>query len=218
MTSPVATDRILVHRILPAVVIKRVEDAVPTATAMQEAGLTVLEIPLRTDAAAKAIRAIATALPDMLVGAGTVAHPDQIDEVIDAGGQFAVAAGLNERVVNRARDRNFPFIPGVMTPSEIERAQELGCRVLKLFPASLLGGIAALDALSGPYLPLGIKVIPMGGVREDSLATYLAHPFVAAVGGTWLAPEKLIEAGNWESIRELTSRALRIANEVSQAP
>src|SRR6476659_3811530 len=178
---------LLQRRVLYIALFDRIEDTLPVCEALLAGGLDILEVPLRTDCALASIAAIRKTFPQMHVGAGTVLSTDQLKQAIDAGATFAVAPGLNEKVVTAARDLNVPFIPGVMTPTETDRAIELGCNILKLFPASVVGGPAMLKALAAPFVHLGAKFIPMGGVSQANAAEYLSLPETAAIGGTWLA-------------------------------
>jgi 2-dehydro-3-deoxyphosphogluconate aldolase/(4S)-4-hydroxy-2-oxoglutarate aldolase len=193
-------ENLLSSRILPAVTIEKVTAAVPVARAILRGGLDVMEVPFRTPEAATCIREIIAQVPEMKVGAGTILNQSQLDRCREAGASFALAPGFNPSVVRYARDMGMPFIPGVMTPSEVESAFEMGCAVLKLFPASQLGGAGFLKALHGPYRHLSIRFIPMGGVGLSNMEDYLQQPNVLAVGGSWLAPKSLIRTQNWEQI------------------
>jgi 2-dehydro-3-deoxyphosphogluconate aldolase / (4S)-4-hydroxy-2-oxoglutarate aldolase len=204
----------LQRRVLYIGVFKRLEDTLPVCEALLAGGLDFMEVPLRTECALESIRAIRKTFPQMQVGAGTVLSVDQLKQVIDAGATFAVAPGLNEKVVNAARDLKVPFIPGVMTPTETDRAIELGCHILKLFPAGVLGGPAMLKALSVPFAHLDVKFIPMGGVSQANAAEYLSMSATAAIGGTWLADRKLIADKNWSRITELTKDVMKVATTV----
>ena len=203
---------ILAQKIVPVAVIDRVEDALPVAEALLAGGLTTLELTLRTPAALDCVRRIRKELPAMKVGAGTVLTPDQVDQVADAGAYFAVAPGLNPRVVVHAKSRGLPFYPGVMTPSDVEAALELGCTLQKFFPAAVAGGLEMIKALAGPYAHTGLKLIPLGGVSPRNLAEFLAHPLVAAVGGSWLVDKKLVAAQDWNGITKLVREAVAIAS------
>jgi 2-dehydro-3-deoxyphosphogluconate aldolase/(4S)-4-hydroxy-2-oxoglutarate aldolase len=202
---------ILSKRVVPVVVVDSAEDAVPLARALHAGGLDVVEVTFRTAAAADAINAIRKALPAMTVGAGTLLMPDQVDQAALAGAQFGVAPGLNLRVVQRARDLKLPFIPGVMTPSEIEQALAHDLKLLKFFPAEAAGGVKMLKALAGPYAHTGLSFIPLGGVLPANLAEYLALPLVGAVGGTWIAERKLIQTKAWDEITRLAREAVTLA-------
>jgi 2-dehydro-3-deoxyphosphogluconate aldolase / (4S)-4-hydroxy-2-oxoglutarate aldolase len=198
-------------RVVPVAVIDRVEDAVPLAEALLAAGLGIIEVTFRTAAAADAVRAIVRARTDMVVGAGTLLDPAQVQQAAAAGARFGVAPGLNDAVVHAAREQGLPFIPGVATASEVERALGLGCQLQKLFPADVLGGVKMVKALAGPYAHTGVKFIPLGGITALTMAEYLALPIVAAVGGSWMVDKKLIAARDWAKITALTREALAIA-------
>jgi 2-dehydro-3-deoxyphosphogluconate aldolase/(4S)-4-hydroxy-2-oxoglutarate aldolase len=202
--------RLIHKRLVPVGVIQRTEDAIPIAEALLAGGLDMIEVTLRTAEAEACIRAIRQRFPQMLVGAGTILEPGQIDRCLEAGAQFGVSPGLNENVVRHAQERGLPFVPGVMTPSEVERALALGCRLLKFFPAEAAGGIKMLQALAGPYAHTGIKFIPLGGIHSGNAPGYAALPVVAAIGGSWLLERQLIAEKNWPQITRLVSEALAL--------
>jgi 2-dehydro-3-deoxyphosphogluconate aldolase / (4S)-4-hydroxy-2-oxoglutarate aldolase len=204
-------NRIFEKRVVPVAVIDRVEDAEPLAEALQKGGLDIVEVTFRTPAAEESIRRIRRAYPAMLVGAGTVLDSEQVKRAVDAGAQFGVAPGLNETVVNVARQAGLPFVPGVMTPSEVEAALALGCKLQKLFPAETAGGLSMLKALAGPYGHTGVKFIPLGGVSVATAPAYLALPIVAAIGGSWIADRKLIADQKWSTITSLAAEAVALA-------
>jgi 2-dehydro-3-deoxyphosphogluconate aldolase/(4S)-4-hydroxy-2-oxoglutarate aldolase len=203
--------RILQKRVLPVAVIDRAENAVPLAEAVIAGGVDVIEVTFRTSAAEQSIRNIRKAFPTMLTGAGTILDPDQLQRAFDAGAQFAVAPGLNDVVVTKSLALKLPFIPGVMTPSDVERGLALGCRLQKFFPAEAAGGVKMLQALAGPYGHTGVKFIPLGGINIHNAGEYLALPMVAAIGGSWMVARELIVEQNWPSIRSLTTEAIQIA-------
>jgi 2-dehydro-3-deoxyphosphogluconate aldolase/(4S)-4-hydroxy-2-oxoglutarate aldolase len=205
------SNAILEQRVVPVAVIENVEDAIPIARALLTGGLSTLELTLRTPAALDCIRAIRREVPAMKVGAGTVLTREQVNLVADAGAYFAVAPGLNPRIVQHAQARGLSFYPGVMTPSDVEHALELGCTLQKLFPASVAGGLELVKALAGPYGHTGLKLIPLGGVTAQNMKDYLAHPLVAAVGGSWLVDKKLVAAKDWAGITQLVQEAVAIA-------
>lgn len=192
--------------IVPVIKIERAEDAVPLAGALAKGGLPLAEITFRTDAAEESIRRIAGELPDVLVGAGTVLTVEQADKAIGAGARFIVSPGINPVVVKHCQEKNVPVFPGVATPSDIEVALGLGLKVLKFFPAEALGGLDTLKALSGPYGQ--VSFMPLGGVNAENMNRYLAFPKVAAVGGTWLAKDDVIKAGDFDRITALASEAV----------
>ena len=137
--------------------------------------------------------------------------PAQIDEAIKAGAQFGVSPGFNPTVVRHAVAAGFPFAPGVLTPGEMEQSLELGCPVVKFFPAAAAGGPDFIKSIAAPYAHTALRLIPLGGIGEKNLADYLALPLVVAVGGSWLTDRKLAAAGNWEEITNLTKRAVQLA-------
>ena len=144
------------------------------------------------------------------IGAGTLLSAEQVKQAVDAGAQFGVSPGLYESVLAEAVKRQMPFFPGVMTPTEVGRALELGCKRLKFFPAETAGGVKMLKALAGPFAHTGVKFIPTGGINAASLADYLAVPQVAAVGGSWMAERKLIAEKAWSKITALAAEALNV--------
>jgi 2-dehydro-3-deoxyphosphogluconate aldolase/(4S)-4-hydroxy-2-oxoglutarate aldolase len=200
--------RLIRKRIVPVAVIDNVEAAVPLAHALAEGGLPIIEVTLRTACAVDCIRAIRSECPEVLVGAGTVLHPNQVTTAVEAGALFGVSPGLNEAVVRAAIKQGWFFVPGVMTPSEVELALELDCRLLKYFPADAAGGVKMLKSLAGPYEPAGVRFIPLGGISASNLPEYLALPVVAAVGGSWLCDRALIRENRWSEITKLAFEAV----------
>lgn len=196
---------------IAVVVLDDASKAVKLAKTLLEGGVNVMELTLRTPAALDALGKIVQAVPGMIVGAGTVLTLEQLKQAKAAGAAFAVAPGFNPRIVSAAKEAKFSFAPGVMTPSEIEGAVELGCRLLKFFPASVIGGLKAIKTLVAPYNHLGLKYIPLGGLTPETTAEYLACPLIAACGGSWIAPTKLIAAGDWDAIRANAAKATEIA-------
>jgi len=171
----------------------------------------VMEITFRTAAAEAAIRDIAGRFPAMCVGAGTLLTVEQVERARGAGAQFGVAPGLNPKIVRAAQQAGLAMVPGVMTPTELEAAMDLGCRTLKFFPAEAAGGVKMLKALSGPYGHTGVKFIPTGGIDAKNMRDYLALPAVAAIGGSWMVEKKLIAEARWSEIESLTREALATA-------
>ncbi len=197
-------------RLVCVAVIDKVEDAVPLAEALLAGGLNCIEVTFRTAGAAESIARICQALPQAVVGAGTLLTADNVKAAVDAGAQFGVAPGLSEVVSRAAQARNFPLFPGVITPSEIMHALELGWKHLKFFPAETFGGVNALKALIGPFGHTGVKFIPTGGITAATLPNYLAIPQVAAVGGSWMAERKLVAEKDWSKITSLTAEAMKV--------
>jgi 2-dehydro-3-deoxyphosphogluconate aldolase/(4S)-4-hydroxy-2-oxoglutarate aldolase len=204
--SPLAS-RIESTGIVAVLVIDREEDGPPLAKALLAGGVDVMELTLRTPAALGALRRIRAEVPKMLAGAGTVLTPVQVEEVKKAGAEFAVSPGVNPRVLQAAKDAALPFAPGIATPSDIEHALEFDCRLLKFFPAEPSGGLAYLKAMSAPYQHLGVRFLPLGGLNEKNMSTYLADPFIAAIGGSWLAPRDAIREQRWQDITALARHA-----------
>jgi len=201
----------LAQRLICVAVLDRAVDAVPLAEALLAGGLKVMEIPFRTGDAAEAIRRIRAGVPEMAIGAGTLLTAEQVREAADAGAQFGVSPGLGEGICTAAHDCGMPLFPGVVTPSEIMRALDLGWRRLKYFPAETSGGVNALRALSGPFGHTGLKFIPTGGITQATLPNYLALPQVAAVGGSWMAERKLVAEKSWAKITALAAEAVAVA-------
>lgn len=200
---------ILAKKILPAVTFNNAAHAVPVAEALLNAGLNVMEVPLRTGEALKAIEAIRKAVPAMQIGAGTILKTAQLNSAMAAGAQFGLAPGFNPAIAGQCLALNFPFIPGVMTPSDIELACEMGYGILKLFPAEQVGGPGFLQAVHAPYAQLNVQFIPMGGVNMGNLATYVKLPNVIAVGGSWLVTKQLMDAGDYKTIEYNITTALQ---------
>ncbi|MDB6071863.1 MAG: eda [Verrucomicrobiales bacterium] len=196
--------------VIAVLILERVEDAVPVAEALLAGGVKAMELTLRTPAAIGALKAIRAAVPGMLAGIGTILTPDQVKEVVDAGGSFGVSPGMNPRVVEAALAAGLPFAPGICTPSDIERALEYDRKFLKFFPAEPSGGLKYLEAIAAPYAHLGVKYIPLGGVNPANCHTWLSNPLVGGIGGSWLAPKPLIASGNFEGIREAAAQAIAI--------
>ena len=208
--SPVLAKQIEKAGIVAVVSLDRQEDAVPLARALLAGGVSVMELTLRTTPALEALKAIRSEVPEMAVGAGTVLRVDQVDAVKAAGAFFGVAPGTNVRVLRAAQDAGLPFAPGMLTPSDVELAVEEGCRLMKFFPSEPSGGVEYLRSMAAPFLHLGVKFIPLGGIHQGNLPGYLEECCVAAVGGSWLAPKKLVAAGEWGSITAMAKEATEI--------
>lgn len=203
--------RILAKRIVPVVVLDSADSAEPLAEALLAGGLDIMEITFRTAAAEESIRRIAARFPEILLGAGTLLARDQVIRAREAGAVFGLAPGLNPDVIAAAHSADLLFSPGVMTPSEVEQALALGCKLLKFFPAEAAGGVDMLKSLAGPYAHTGVKFIPTGGVGTANLTAYLKLPVVAAIGGSWMVDKALVNAGKWAEITALTRSALEAA-------
>ena len=191
--------------VIPVIVIERAVDAVPLARALAAGGVRVLEVTLRTAAALAAIEAIARAVPDAIVGAGTVRNADDARAAQAAGARFAVSPGWSDGVGAACRALGLPLLPGTATASEVMRAADQGHRFLKFFPAGAAGGVAMLKAWAGPFAD--VSFCPTGGVSVANAPDYLALPNVRVVGGSWLTPPDAIAAGDWPRITALAAAA-----------
>lgn len=194
--------------VIAVLVVDRAEDGVPLARALLEGGVDVMELTLRTPAALEALKLIRSEVPEMMAGVGTILTPEQARQAKDEGAAFGVAPGMNSRVVNEALKISLPFAPGVSSPSDIEQALECGCRLLKFFPAEGCGGMAFLKNMAAPYMHLGLRYIPLGGLHAGNIDTYVKDPMVHALGGSWIAPRELIAKCDWAAIT-LNARSAR---------
>ncbi len=200
--------RLAEHRLVPVVVLDDARDAGPLAEALVGGGLPVAEVTFRTAAAPDAIRAMAER-GDVLVGAGTVITPAQVDQAVAAGAQYLVSPGTSRAVVERAQEHGVPVLPGAVTASEVQAALELGLDTVKFFPAGTSGGSRAIAALAAPFG--GVRFVPTGGVGPGNLDEYLALPCVAAVGGSWMVPRDRVRAGDLDGVRSLVADAVALA-------
>ena len=198
--------------IIPVVVLEDAKDAKPLGEALLEGGLPAAEITFRTDAAEESIAIMSKEFPDLLVGAGTVLTCDQADRAMTAGAKFIVAPGLNPTVVQHCLKKGYPVAPGVQTPSEMERALELGLNFVKFFPAENAGGLSMIKACAAPYTAL--TFMPTGGINKDNVRDYLRYNKITACGGTWMVKGDLIKAGDFAKIKELTKEASDIVKEI----
>jgi 2-dehydro-3-deoxyphosphogluconate aldolase / (4S)-4-hydroxy-2-oxoglutarate aldolase len=200
-------------RVVPvATALTSVAMGLRVAEALRAGGLPVLEVTFRTAAASEIISEVAKAFPDFLVGAGTVLTRADLHRAQEAGARFAVAPGCNPTILQAALADGFPFLPGVATPSDVERALELGVKALKFFPAEALGGVKLLKAIEAPYAHLGVQFVPTGGISTGNMGPYLQMPSVLAVGGSWMLEKSWLVAGQWEKITEVTQAAVALAN------
>lgn len=196
-------------RVVPVIVITKAAQAVPLAEALLEGGIDAMEITLRHAAGLAAIEAVAKGVPAMQVGAGTVTVAGDMARVKEAGARFALSPGMTDVLVAEAMAHRLPFVPGVMTPGEVMRARDHGFKLVKLFPAAQAGGLGMLKALGGP-LP-DMQFCPTGGISLANLQDYLRLDNVAMVGGSWLTPLELVEAGDWAAITRLAREATELA-------
>jgi 2-dehydro-3-deoxyphosphogluconate aldolase / (4S)-4-hydroxy-2-oxoglutarate aldolase len=192
-------------RVVPVLTIIDVAQAVPLAKALVAGGLTALEITLRTPAALDAIRRIASEVDGAFVGAGTVLNARHAEQAMDAGARFLVSPGSTPTLLSAARSFSVPLLPGAATASEVMSLLDYGIRFMKFFPAEQSGGVAALKALAPPLADA--KFCPTGGVSPANLVTYLGCPNVVCVGGSWVAPQSLVDAGDWAAIEQLARTA-----------
>ena len=197
-------------RVVPVIVLTDPGHAVPLAHALLEGGIDVMEITLRSAAALASIEAVAKAVPQMHLGAGTVTRVAEVQQVIDAGASFALSPGCTDALASAVKAANLPFIPGVMTPGEVMHRREQGFSLMKLFPAQQAGGLAMLKALGAPLSD--VMFCPTGGVSTENLKDFLSLPNVAMAGGSWLTPASALAAGDWAGITRLAKEATAIAN------
>ena len=210
MFDAALTDRLTRGGVVAVLTVDDAADAVPIARALLAGGVGSIELTFRTPAAVEAIKRIRAEVPEALVGAGTVLNARDVSLAIGAGALFGVAPGCNPLTLQAARDQGLPFAPGVLTPSDIERALENGCRVLKFFPAQTSGGLPHLTTMAAPYAHLGVKFIPLGGITEKMLSDYILSPLVACVGGSWLASSAIIRGKDWSAVQKNAAVATHI--------
>lgn len=192
--------------IIPVLTIERAEQGAPLAEALAAGGITAIEVTLRTPAAREALAAAVEAVPDLLVGAGTILNGAHLESAADAGAAFGVSPGASAELLQAAAAWDRPFLPGVGSASEVMAAQAAGFRLLKLFPAAPLGGPAALKALGGPFPEVGF--CPTGGISAQDALSYLKLGNVFCVGGSWVAPADLVRDGAWNEIERLARDSL----------
>lgn len=195
--------------VIPVLIVERIEHAAPLAQALCAGGLKVLEVTLRTPIALDVISAMRKAVPDAIVGAGTLTRPEDFIAVGNAGAQFAVSPGLTPELAAAAKRAAYPLLPGVMTPGEVIAARLQGFQSLKLFPAMQAGGVGMLKALSSVFSD--VMFCPTGGITRESAPEFLALKNVLCVGGSWVAPGKLLDAGDWHGIETLAREACSLS-------
>ncbi len=191
--------------VIPVIVIQRLEDAVPLAEALVAGGVKVLEVTLRTPVALQAMEAMARAVPEAIVGAGTLRTVADVKAARDAGCKFGVSPGYTDAIGAACREQGLPLLPGVSTASEVMQANAAGYNFLKLFPAVAVGGINLLKALSGPFPD--VAFCPTGGISLETAPQFLALPNVKVCGGSWLTPQDAVEQGDWARITRLAAEA-----------
>ncbi|GAA6915335.1 bifunctional 4-hydroxy-2-oxoglutarate aldolase/2-dehydro-3-deoxy-phosphogluconate aldolase [Helicobacter pylori] len=205
-------DRIIevlqISPIVPVVVIENIKDAVPLAQSLIEGGIHIIEVTLRSSCALEAIELIAKNVPKMRVGAGTILNPTQLEQAQNRGAEFLISPGLTIKLLEHAKKKDMPLIPGVSSSSEVMQALELGYSALKFFPAEYCGGVKLLNAFNGPFK--GVKFCPTGGISTDNMRSYLNLENVLCVGGSWLTPKNLIQNKEWDKITEICKRSLAL--------
>jgi len=192
--------------VVPVLVIKNVEDALPIAKALLAAGIKVLEVTLRTPSALEVIKVIADELPEAVVGAGTVTNREMLQRCADAGAKFAISPGLTKDLLKAGNEGDIALIPGISSISEMMDAIDLGYDHLKFFPAEASGGVKAIKSIGGPFPD--IRFCPTGGINLSNVRDYLALPNVACCGGSWLVTDDIVEQKNWAEITDLAKQAL----------
>ncbi len=194
--------------IVPVVVIEDIKDAVPLAQSLVEGGIQIIEVTLRSSCALEAIELIAKNVPKMRVGAGTILNPTQLEQAQNRGAEFLISPGLTIKLLEYAKKKDMPLIPGVSSSSEVMQALELGYSALKFFPAEYCGGVKLLNAFNGPFK--GVKFCPTGGISADNMHSYLNLENVLCVGGSWLTPKNLIQNKEWDKITEICKQSLAL--------
>ncbi len=194
--------------IVPVVVVDNIKDAVPLAQSLIEGGIQIIEVTLRSSCALEAIELIAKNVPKMRVGAGTILNPTQLEQAQNRGAEFLISPGLTIKLLEYAKKKDMPLIPGVSSSSEVMQALEWGYSALKFFPAEYCGGVKLLNAFNGPFK--GVKFCPTGGISVDNMRSYLDLENVLCVGGSWLTPKNLIQNKEWDKITEICKRALAL--------
>ncbi|NHB33457.1 bifunctional 4-hydroxy-2-oxoglutarate aldolase/2-dehydro-3-deoxy-phosphogluconate aldolase [Helicobacter pylori] len=194
--------------IVPVVVIEDLNDAVPLAQSLIEGGIPIIEVTLRSSCALEAIELIAKNVPKMHVGAGTILNLTQLEQAQNRGAEFLISPGLTIKLLEHAKKKDMPLIPGVSSSSEVMQALELGYHALKFFPAEYCGGVKLLNAFNGPFK--GVKFCPTGGISADNMRSYLNLENVLCVGGSWLTPKNLIQNKEWDKITEICKRSLAL--------
>ena len=194
--------------VMPVMVINQLDQAVPLAKALVDGGLKVLEITLRTPVALDAIRKIKAEVPGAIVGAGTIINTETLQQAIDAGAEFIVSPGVTDSLIDAAIASGVPILPGVITPSEVMKLLEKGITAMKFFPAEAAGGIPMLKSIGAPLPP--VTFCPTGGVNPKNAPDYLALSNVACVGGSWMAPADLVDAGDWAEITRRAAEAAKL--------
>ena len=195
--------------VIPVITLEQVADAVPLAEALVAGGIKVLEVTLRTDVAVDGIREIIRHVPEAIVGTGTVLSEEQMKLSEDLGCQFMISPGLTENLLSLSQNCSVPFLPGISSVSELMLGMQYGLQNFKFFPAEVAGGVPALKAMAGPFG--AVKFCPTGGIGLHNALDYLALPNVMAVGGSWIAEQKLIRDKRWDEIEMLARKAVELS-------
>lgn len=192
--------------IVPVLVIHDLAHAVPLAKALIAGGISVLEVTLRTPVALDVIKLIATELPEAMIGAGTVTNAEQLQAVTDAGAKFAISPGMTAELLKAGQAGSIPLIPGISSTSDLMKGKDAGYTHLKFFPAEAVGGVKAIKSISGPFPDM--VFCPTGGISPSNYLTYLALPNIPCVGGSWVAPDDMVQNGDWAGITRLAREAV----------
>ena len=199
--------------IIPVIEIEALDSTIPLTEALIKGGLSIIEITLRTDAALAAIKKIATSMPDVIVGAGTVTSVNQVKQAMDSGAKFLVSPGLTSEMIRYCVDHHIPILPGIVTPTELMMGCDFGLEVYKFFPAETMGGVKTLRSLSGPFPQ--IKFVPTGGINLSNMNTFLHEKCVLAVGGSWMATKAMIATKDWSQITKTALKSIQISQNAS---
>ncbi len=194
--------------IVPVIALDDVKDAEPLAKALIEGGLPCAEVTFRTKAAEESIKIMSSKFPELLVGAGTVLTIEQADKAVAAGAKFIVSPGFNPKVVKHCIEKEIPVTPGCSSPSDVEQAIELGLEVVKFFPAEAAGGLNMIKSMAAPYV--NMKFMPTGGINEKNVTSYLDFDKIIACGGSWMVNKDMVKAGDFESVKKLTKKAVEV--------
>jgi 2-dehydro-3-deoxyphosphogluconate aldolase / (4S)-4-hydroxy-2-oxoglutarate aldolase len=205
------------HRLVPVIEMDSATDAPFLAEALLKGGLPVIELTFRTGAAAESIAAVRKRFPEMFVGAGTIVVQEQFQQAVDAGAQFLVSPGFDPELTRAAVEQGVPYLPGVATASELQRALALGITGCKFFPAEEIGGIRFMKILAATFRAFSPVFVPTGGINLNNLESWLLEPNVIAVGGSWLAARQWIKDKDWAAVRESVATSVRMAKAIKPA-
>jgi 2-dehydro-3-deoxyphosphogluconate aldolase/(4S)-4-hydroxy-2-oxoglutarate aldolase len=214
--KPEVIKRIEESGVVAVLIIDELKHALPLANALIEGGVKTIELTLRTPVALDAAVLIKKTFPDICLGIGTVLTTQQVKAIADIGVDFAVAPGCNPKIIEAAQKYGVSFAPGISTASELETALELGCQVLKFFPAEPLGGINYLKNMVAPYKYLGLKFIPLGGININNASGYLESELITAIGGSWIAKQALIQSEDWAAIAYNAKEIRTLINKIKK--